>query len=87
MKPWKIGTVKILILILLLTSCVTRYINPPLPNFSPTRPTRPTLEEVENVPEGAIVNTEKLMGYAKELEAYADSWENYYRRILEYGQD
>lgn len=71
-----------------LSSCVTEYVSVPLPDFSPIRPEAPVLETVEeDVPIGAIINTVKLMEYSKLLENYADSWENFYRRIQEERHD
>lgn len=75
---------KIIILSLMLSSCATRYVTIPLPSFNPLRPERPTLEEVtDDVPITVTMNTVRLMDYAKQLETYADSWENFYRSIQE----
>lgn len=69
---------------ILLSSCVTEYISAPLPDFSPMRPVRPVLETVEeDVPMGAVLNTVRLVDYAKQLETYADSWEDFYSAIQE----
>lgn len=71
-----------------LSSCVTEYVAVPLPDFSLMRPEPPMLEEVEEeVPMGAMLNTVRLMDYAKQLEQYADSWENFYRVIQEERND
>lgn len=73
---------KILILILLLTSCKTVYISPTLPSYESIRPERPILENVnEEVPIGAIRNTAKLMSYAEQMETYADGWEEFYTEL------
>lgn len=71
-----------------LSSCVTEYVTAPLPDFEPIRPERPTLEKVEeDVPIGAVINTVRLSEYAKQLEQYGDSWENFYRSLQEERQD
>lgn len=76
--------IKIIILVLMLSSCATRYITPPLPDFNPIRPERPQLEEVaEDVPVEAVMNTVRLIGYSEQLEQYCDSWENFYRSLQE----
>lgn len=81
-------TMSLMIGTLILSSCVTEYISAPLPDFSPMRPERPTLEEVEeDVPMGAVLNTVRLIDYAKQLEQYGDSWENFYRIIQEERND
>ena len=75
---------KIIILSLLLVSCETVYVSPPLPDFNPIRPERPKLEEVaEAVPIDAVINTVRLIEYSKQLEQYADSWENFYSSLQE----
>lgn len=73
---------------IILNSCVTEYISAPLPEFKPIRPERPVLEEVEeDVPIGAVINTVRLADYSKQLEQYADTWENFYRVIQEERND
>ena len=75
--------IEILILILL-SSCSTRFIMPTLPDFNPIKPTRPILQEVEgNVPMGAVLNTISLMDYAEQLELYGKSWEDFYSKLQE----
>lgn len=75
----------IFLLLFVLVSCETvTYIAPDLPTFEPVRPQRPQLEEVTGeVPEGAIINTVRLMEYSRELEVYSNAWENYYNKLRE----
>lgn len=62
----------------------TEYIMPVLPEFTPVRPQRPVLETVEGeVPHGAVINTVRLMEYARGLEVYSDSWEKFYTQLME----
>lgn len=75
---------KIIILSLLLVSCETVYVSPSLPDFNPIRPERPKVEEVaEVVPIDAVINAVRLIEYSKQLEQYADSWENFYSSLQE----
>lgn len=68
-----------------LCSCTSvEYITPNLPDFAPVRPQRPVLETVEGeVPYGAVVNTIRLMEYARGMETYSDSWETFYTQLQE----
>ena len=83
MRKFKI--IFLLLFALLIVSCETvTYIAPDLPTFEPVRPQRPQLEEVlGEVPEGAIINTVRLMEYSRELEVYSNAWENYYNSLRE----
>lgn len=72
----------LIILVLTLAGCETKFIMPTLPDYKPIRPTAPTLETVEEeVPINAVINTVKLMSYAEQLEAYADGWETFYGEL------
>ncbi len=75
---------------LLCISCKTAervvFIQPPLPEFSIIKPTRPSLLTVEDgiqLPMSVLTNQILLQGYAKELEAYAAGWEEFYMELRE----
>ena len=74
-----------LLLCLILTGCTSvEYVQPSLPDFNPVRPARPQLEEVnEEVPQGAVINTVRLMNYSRELEIYSNTWESFYNQLKE----
>lgn len=78
---------KMLVLCILIVLCgcqSTEYIAPNLPDFDPVRPQRPVLETVEGeVPYEAVVNTIRLMEYARGMETYSDSWETFYTQLQE----
>lgn len=77
-------TILLMLGTIVLNSCITEYVESPLPDFSPIRPERPELEKVEEeVPIGTTLNLVKVIGYAELLEIYADNWENFYRIIQE----
>lgn len=70
-----------ILLMLMLTGCVTRtvYVESEIPNFNPTIPERPVLDEIKGeVSSEVAMIIVKLMGYAKELEAYGEAWREYY---------
>lgn len=82
----------LLITVLLVGCTTTEYVSIPVPEFSPERPERPTLE---TIPADAVVSVQintnmvKLITYITQLEAYADSWEVFYKEVLnnaEYGK-
>jgi hypothetical protein len=75
-------------------SCQTEkiiVIKPPLPEFVITRPIRPNLISVEDgtqLPMSVLTNQILLQGYAKELEACLDGWEEFYMELKkEYATD
>ena len=80
---------------LLCVSCQTAertiVIYPPLPEFVINRPTRPVLNQIDDgsqLPMSVLTNQILLQGYAKELEAYADGWEEFYMELKkEYATD
>ena len=83
----KLGIITILSFLLCI-SCKTAervvFIQPPLPEFSIQKPTRPILLAVEDgiqLPMSVLTNQILLQGYAKELEAYAAGWEEFYKEL------
>ena len=85
----KLGIITILSFLLCI-SCKTAekvaFIQPPLPEFSIQKPTRPSLLAVEDgiqLPMSVLTNQILLQGYAKELEAYAAGWEEFYKELRE----
>lgn len=85
----KLGIITILSFLLCI-SCKTAervvFIQPPLPEFSIIKPTRPSLLTVEDgiqLPMSVLTNQILLQGYAKELEAYAAGWEDFYKELRE----
>ena len=85
----KLGII-IVLSFLLWISCKTAekviFIQPPLPEFTINKPTRPKLLAVEDgiqLPVSVLTNQILLQGYAKELEAYAAGWEEFYMKVRE----
>lgn len=86
----KLGIIIMLTLvILLLQSCVIterEFVQPSLPEFIIDRPNRPNLLDIADdtqLPIPVLKNTILLQGYARELEAYADGWEEFYSKLRE----
>ena len=86
----KLGIIIILALVnLLLQSCVIterEFVQPSLPEFNLERPARPYLLDIADdtqLPVSVLTNTILLQGYARELEAYADGWEEFYSSLRE----
>lgn len=90
MRNRRLGIIVMLALVsLLLQSCVIterEFVQPSLPEFIIGRPNRPNLLDIADdaqLPIPVLKNTMLLQGYAKELEAYAEGWEEFYRRLRE----
>lgn len=65
----------IILLIIGITGCETRYITPNLPDFELIVPSRPTLtDDMES-------NVGELMIYSKKLEVVIQGWEDFYRGV------
>lgn len=65
----------IILLIIGITGCETRYITPNLPDFELTVPSRPTLtDDMES-------NVRYLMTYGRKLEIVIKGWEDFYRGV------
>lgn len=86
----KLGIIIALALVsLLLQSCVIterEFVHPSLPEFIIERPVRPnllTIADDTQLPVSVLTNTILLQGYAKELEAYAAGWEEFYTSLRE----
>lgn len=84
----KLGITLLMILILLLfPNCMTierEHIQPSLPDFGLMRPSRPSLLPINDdaqLPVPVLKNIILLQGYARELEAYADGWEEFYEEL------
>lgn len=75
--------------VLLFPSCVItekEFIQPSLPEFALNRPSRPnllTIADDTQLPVPVLTNTILLQGYARELEAYAEGWEEFYTELRE----
>lgn len=75
--------------VLLFPSCVItekEYVQPSLPEFIISRPSRPNLLDIPDdtqLPVPVLTNTILLQGYARELEAYAEGWEEFYTELRE----
>lgn len=67
------------------------FVKPPLPEFKTERPIRPKLSQIDDgsqLPVSVLNNTILLQGYAKELEACLDGWEEFYMELKkEYATD
>ncbi len=95
MRDSKLGIIiTVLGFVLLFPSCVItekEFIQPSLPEFALNRPSRPnllTIADDTQLPVPVLTNTILLQGYARELEAYAEGWEEFYMELRkEYARD
>lgn len=90
MRDSKLGIIAMLLgFLLLFPSCVIterEFVKPSLPEFTIGRPVRPNLLRIEDgtqLPVPVLTNTILLQGYARELEAYAEGWEEFYTELRE----
>lgn len=59
-------------------------VTPSLPDYSPVRPDRPVLDPVPDdaqLPISVLTNMIRQSSYARQLEKYADGWEQNYQKL------